>query len=297
MKKDIRWEDFFSRNNRYADIINGIGCKGYQVVQESDLKEASTKSGAKNRDALRKVAFGANFALIGLESQEKMDYKMPLRGMAYDLKNYERQAAEIRRKVRENSRTGKADEYLYGFMKDSRLYPSITFVLYSGTEKWNAAESLYEILDFSGIPEALKNMISDYRINVVDIRRLEDTSVFRTDVKQVFDFIRCSEDKEALKTLILTDEGFRFLEEDAVCLLAEYTNSKELEKLIKEPDGRKTDMCKGLKDWMDECRQEGLELGKTDLLRNFLKNGGTKEEAVRLLGVTVEEVEKAEEAS
>lgn len=71
MKKDIRWEDFFSNNNRYADIINGIGCQGYPVVQEKDLREAANKSGAKSRDALRKVAFGADFALIGIESQGK----------------------------------------------------------------------------------------------------------------------------------------------------------------------------------------------------------------------------------
>lgn len=116
-------------------------------------------------------------------------------------------------------------------MKDSRIYPSITFVLYSGIEKWDAAESLHEILDFSGIPEQLRKMISDYRIYVADIRRLEDTSVFKTDVKQVFDFIRCSEDKEALKKLLLTDEAFRFLEEDALYLLAEYTNSKELKEI------------------------------------------------------------------
>ena len=44
---------------------------------------------------------------------------------------------------------------------------------------------------------------SDYKINLVEIRKLEDTSVFKTDVRQVFDFIRCSNDKNALKKLFV----------------------------------------------------------------------------------------------
>ena len=32
-------------------------------------------------------------------------------------------------------------------------------------------------------------------------KKLEDTNAFRTDLKQVFDFIRCSEDKEKLEEL------------------------------------------------------------------------------------------------
>ena len=32
----------------------------------------------------------------------------------------------------------------------------------------------------------------DDLINVIDIRKFENTEVFHTDVKQVFDFIKCS---------------------------------------------------------------------------------------------------------
>lgn len=215
MKKDVRWEDFFAHNHRYADIINGIGCKGFQVVQETDLQMDDTKSGGKNRDALRKVAFGVNFALIGIENQENQDYKLPLRGMAYDLKTYEKQAAEIRKKVREKSGSIQSGEYLYGFLKESRLHPAITFILYSGEEPWDGARNLHEILDFKDIPESLRNIISDYKINVIDIRRLEDTSVFQTDVKLVFDFIRCSSNKEALLELLEKDESYKDMDEAA----------------------------------------------------------------------------------
>lgn len=295
MKKDVNWEDFFAHNHRYADIINGIGCKGFQVVQETDLHTDDTKSGSKTRDALRKVAFGANFAIIGIENQDNLDYKLPLRSMAYDLKTYEKQAAAIRRNVRENARELQSGEYLYGFMQTSKLHPSITFVLYSGEEPWNGARSLHEILDFTDIPEPLREMTSDYKINVIDIRRLEDTSVFQTDVKQVFDFIRCSEDKSSLQDLLTKDSSFQDMEEDAINLLAGYTDSVELKKIkMYKKEGGKRNMCKGLRDWAAESREEGRVEGRTVLLTKFLSNGGSKEDAVRMLEVTEEEVETAE---
>ena len=38
---------------------------------------------------------------------------------------------------------------------------------------------------------------------------LVDTNAFRTDLKQVFDFIRCSEDKEKLEELIKADAAYQ----------------------------------------------------------------------------------------
>lgn len=43
---------------------------------------------------------------------------------------------------------------------------------------------LQEMLDFADIPERLQKMTPDYRINLIEIRKIEDTSVFRTDVRQ-----------------------------------------------------------------------------------------------------------------
>lgn len=301
MEKDIRWEDFFAQNHRYADIINGIGCKGFQVVREEDLSEATTKIGSKDRDALRKVAFGANFALFGIENQDKLDYKLPIRTMAYDLRRYERQAAEIRRKVREKGMKKESDEYMYGFMKNSKLYPSITFVLYSGIKEWDGARSLHEILDFTGIPKPLQELTSDYRINVIDIRRFEDTTVFQTDVKQVFDFIRCSEDKDRLRELLEKDTSFQNMEEDAIELLSVYTNSKIL-MLLKEKQnkGGRKDMCKALEDWEAESIAKGKAEGKAEgkqeanqLVAVRLIEDGTlsKEKIAEICQFTMEEMD------
>lgn len=74
---------FFSDNERYADIINGIGCDGVPFVRGKDLQELDTKvnfgrikrqgrreKGKKTfyRDLVRKTPFGVSFAIIGIEN-------------------------------------------------------------------------------------------------------------------------------------------------------------------------------------------------------------------------------------
>lgn len=194
-----------------------------------------------------------------------MDYELPLRTMNYDAAVYEKQASKIRKKVRQRRTDGEKltdGEYLYGFRKNDRLKPAITFVLYSGEEPWNGPTSLHEILDFTDIPEQLKDMTSDYRINVIEIRKLEYTEVFQTDVRQVFDFIRCAEDKVRLKQLVENDAYYQNMEEDAFDVVVQYANVTELVgvKDYRREDGR-VDMCTAIREMMEDSRQEGLEAG------------------------------------
>ncbi len=104
MGKDMSWKTFFSDNERYADIINGIGCKGVQVVSKEDLQDLDTRTGlqkksdhTRSRDMIRKAAFGVNFAIIGIENQKNMDYSIPVRMMVYEVGNYQQQVKRIQK--------------------------------------------------------------------------------------------------------------------------------------------------------------------------------------------------------
>lgn len=105
-------------------------------------------------------------------------------------------------------------------------------------------------------------MTSDYRINVIEIRKLKHTEVFRTDVRQVFDFIRCSEDKKQLQELVEREVYYQHMEEDAFDVVAMYTNSVELiqAKDYKGKDGT-VNMCTAIRELMEDSRKEGLEIG------------------------------------
>ncbi|GFI46052.1 hypothetical protein IMSAGC019_01365 [Lachnospiraceae bacterium] len=294
MEKDVISGAFFSDNERYADIINGIGCNGIPFVRGKDLYQADTKilSGkrrglggkgkritAKYRDLMRKTAFGMNFAMIGIENQEEIDYALALRVMGYDAGEYGRQAAEIRRQVRRDSKGLSRGEYMYGFRRESCLLPTTTFVLYYGEEAWDGARDLHGLLNFSGIPEELKEKVSNYQLHIVEVRRLESTDMFRTDVKQVFDFIRFSRDKQKIKELLDQEQAYGLLDEEAYDMVAAYAGEGETMFKWKEKhkEGGKVNMCQGIREWLADERMEGRIEGKEEGRAEGILEGKARE--------------------
>lgn len=272
MGKDGGWKTYFHDNRRYADLINGVGCHGRQIVKETDLQEEDVTAKDKSRDILRKVAFGTSFVIVGIENQEERDYSLPLRNMFYDVSNYEKQASKIRKEVRKETNL-EAGEYMYGFRKDSKLHPLATFILYAGKEPWETPNSLHDMLDFTDVPEEFRDVVSDYKINVIDIRKFENTDVFQTDLKQVFDFIRCSTDKEKMLDLVKNDPYYQAMDEDAFDVVTQYTNSKELvQKKDYISEGGKNDVCKAIQDLMADSKEEGREEGREKALIETAKN-------------------------
>ena len=273
MGRDVKWKMYFHDNCRCADLINGVGCGGVQIVKDTDLQEVDTTAKEKSRDILRKVAFGTNFMIVGIENQEEKDYGLPFRTLFYDVADYEKQMTRIHKEVRREKGL-ESGEYLYGFKKDSKLNPLATFILYAGEEPWNGPNSLHDILDFTDVPEALQNIVSDYKINVIDIRQFENTDVFKTDVKYVFDFIRCSDDRNKLLELVEGNQYFHEMEDDALEVVTTYTKSKELVKAKEyKIAGGKNDVCKAIRDLMDDSREEGREEGRIQNLCNLVAKG------------------------
>lgn len=281
MKNDMEGKAFFENDERYADLINGLLCNGRQVLRESDLTEVSghvrvriPKAGSdrsvqkyskreKIQDIVRKAALGMNFILIGLENQETIDYSLPLRCMEYDVGQYEKQAVKIRRAIRKKPKDLKKGEYLYGFKKDSYLYPSIILILYYGEEKWDGPLDLHGMLNFKDIPDEFKKMVQNYQIHLVEIRRLENTDIFTTDVKLVFDLIRYADDEEKLAKLLREEPGYQKLEWDAYEMAAMYTGIGE--KLdMKCYDNGTVNVCKGIIGLEEKARNAGRNEGKAE---------------------------------
>lgn len=275
MEKDLVNKRYFSDNGRYADLINGFVFHGRQEIRGDLLADMDTqtvmqenhslygrneKRRGKYRDLVRKASVGINFAVIGIEKQEEVHYLMPLRSMGYDLAEYERQAKESRKKIQKEKGISSA-EFLSGFRKDNRLYPCITFVLFFG-RTWDGSRDLHGILDFTDIPDELKKMINNYQIHLLEVHKLKNTAVFQTDLKQVFDFIRYSENKEKLRELVEKDMAYREMDEDAYDMAVTYADAKELISIKKlhEKEG-KVDMCKALTELIADGREEGIKEG------------------------------------
>lgn len=163
-------------NDVFADIINVNLYNGENIISETELRSANTRSQYKADDSLlheheRDISKywtkgGVIFALYAIENQTLPDKKMPLRIIAYDGANYRSQMLNEETK---------------------RFYPCISIVLYFGMQKWNTPKNLKALLD---IPQKLQPYVNDYRIHVIEVARLteEQVQMYKSDFRVVAEY-------------------------------------------------------------------------------------------------------------
>ena len=275
MEKDTVWKAYLSDDRRFADLVNGILFCGRQIVNEDDIEELDAQTGyvkhpgekgkkkTKIRDVARKVRFETNYAHIAIECEEYVDYSMPLRDMNYRAGDYEKQAAKIRSRVKQKQKNLHGGERMYRFKKDSRVSPSVSLMLYFGKDEWDGPETLHDMTSFAGMPEEMRKWVQDYRMHILEVRKMEDTGMFRTDVRQVLDFIRCSGNKKALKKLVAEDPYYQNVEEDAWDVIVQYA---KMGKLVNVKDYYREDgkinMSEAFMELLEDERREGYADGE-----------------------------------
>lgn len=307
-KRDVALARYFDDDDRYADLINGFVFGGEPVVAGGDVAEKNIlvtgvlgrlKSRfmvQKYRDVVKRVVFGMNFAVIALENQDLVHYAMPVRIMLEDAAGYDEQMRRIqRRNHRSNHRARglKRGEFISGFKKEDRLNAIFTIVLYYGEEPWDGARDLRSLINFEGIPEVLKDMVNDYRLHILEVRRFKETDCFRTDLREVFEFLGHSGDKEAERSYVFQNQDkFERLSEDAYDVIAVMAQSKELED-VKEKyreKGRRINMCDAIRGMIEDGRMEGRLEAKQTVARNMYLRGMKEEDAAGLCEEDIEVV-------
>ena len=294
---DIVTKVFFGDNRRFADVVNTGVFHGKRVLQADKLEGENVSASAlvgdfpktsentgidKFRDVVKKSICGANFALIGIENQCNIHYAMPVRIMGYDFLTYDRQLKEIR-KIHKREKDLSGAEYISGFSKTDSLHPAITIVLYYGKEPWDGPKKLFEMINWEGIPEEIREKSADYPLYVVDVRRIGNAEELETDVRIVFGFLQRQENREELMKYIQENkEAFSDMDEEAydmISILADSEKLAQIKEMQKGKDGEHN-MCKALDDMTAEAREEGREEGKefgenrvNELYRHLVKAG------------------------
>ena len=260
-------------------MLNGYIFDGKQVVTEKQFYSQDTREVGKSRrgsltvkkkkniqrfrDGVKRVAFGTSFTIIALEHQDKIHRGMPVRIMVEDALSYDRQMKKIQKQNREKGVLDKND-YISSLTSTDALTPVVTIVIYYGEKPWDIAKDIYEILDHKNLPEEIKTFINHYPIHVLDVRRFTNEECFKTDVREVFGFIRRSSDKKAVEQYLKEREKqFENIDEDAYDLIAAMTDTKQLQQVkekYRSAEGG-INMCKGLLDWVEESKMEGEKQG------------------------------------
>lgn len=117
--------------------------------------------------------------------------------------------------------------------------------------------------DAAGYDRQLRHIRKRHR-QVLELRSFEDIDCFRTDLREVFGFIKHSNDKNReWEFAFQNEETFQCLDEDAFDVIISVTGSAELEQ-IKDmycEEGGKINMCEAIRGMIEDGRIEGVKQG------------------------------------
>lgn len=215
-KVDAYQFDYLDNNDRFADQINGALFRGKQVVKPEELEPADMQMVYLGKEAGERRIFktivdktrmwhGSLFHILAVENQTFVDYHMVIRSMLSESLSYQRQWKH------KKAAHGKAhdlkagtDEFLSGMRKDEKFVPIITVVVYFGTgHPWDGAKCLYDQL---AIEDELKGFVTNYRLNLYDCHEHDTFEEYHTGLRQLFEVVRYSKDKEKLREVMEENE-------------------------------------------------------------------------------------------
>ena len=297
-KKNNVMCDYLEKPERFADFINGSLYGGRQVISAREIEESQTvySKAARSRDILKKAGREGSYILIGVENQDTVHYAMPFRCMEYDVLEYKKQLRKIKeeyrreqekRKAAKRSGTINADgrtavsvansgaEFLSGMRKEDKLYPVTTIVFYHGEEEYDGCRSLHDMLNWKKENEIFKQFIADYKINLVTLQDLNEEN-FRTGIRELVGFLKRRESKEELRRYCEENESrMQDMDEDTFDTISVMINQPDFmeQKRRYRQEGENINMCKAMKDWGEELRQEGMEQGLERGMEQGMKRG------------------------
>lgn len=267
-KPDPTLKDFFTENERFADLINVICFNGRDVIDSSNIERISNeestlfededviRSFASYRDILIRYCKEGIIALIGLENQQRKDTLISLREYLYAAFNYNIQYRNYQRDCRKRLRMGMKT-------KKFELVPVITPVLYYGEDFWCGDYYLHELMP--NLPEEWKELINDWHTRVVDIKKI-DKSLFRNkDNRDLFDGIvkvyECKGDISKLQHMKVS--------KDVAILISTITGMKELVNVIRIEEREEIDMCRSWEIFKERVQREADEMAALKIAQSL----------------------------
>lgn len=298
-RRDAVLKEFWRVNERFADLFNTVLFGGEEIICPCDLQEMDTDvSGViemkgyrevlhRTRDVIKKMAYGIEFAVMGIELQNYIHYAMPLRHMIYDGMSYLKEYKEIAQQNKKGNRQTSGDEFLSGMRKEDRLHPVISLTIYYGENPWDGPLSLKDMLQ--NVPPTVMRAVSDYKMNLLEIRSSGKYHFSNPDVQAVFEILRAAyEDREDEVREKYSDVK---LSAEVMAVVGEIVHCEALIKIneTKEVSGMYTFFHR----LVDEGRKEGRSEEKNDIIIRMLQNSVSERDIILYTGATEDEIGKA----
>ena len=303
---DTYGKKLMQKNEYFADAFNGGLYHGNIEIDPQDLRELSTTELTILADGKRKSEFSQKFRdvlkeavikkdgkayylLLGIENQTNVNLAMPVRTYLYDALRYAKQVEDTSALHRKESKIKdsvkmSSTEFLSGWKYTDELKPVITLIVYYGTDEWDAPRSIHEMFSKEIDTEVLK-YIPDYKINLIEPKKINDFNEFKTDFGKLMNVIAISDDKEKLKQ---ESKNFNSIDNDIVRAINFYAGFD-----LKIPEtGGTMKMAKGVADWREEIiNEERVKLIAT--IDNMISELHLSlEKACQIANISVEDYER-----
>ncbi|MED9967503.1 MAG: Rpn family recombination-promoting nuclease/putative transposase [Blautia sp.] len=271
VKPDVILKEFWRDNERFADLVNAVIFGGEQIILPEELTEADTDISSfikgneyvetirKTLDVVKKSANGVEFVIWGLENQMRIHYAMPLRHLVGDALRYLKEFTELMKKNKKQKEWENADEFLSGMKKEDRLHPVVTICVYYGEDPWDGPGCLTDMLK---IPEQLRGIVSDYKMNLIQVRESEGYKFHTDDVNTVFEITR-----DIFKENyghIQENYSEREISSELGMVIGAITESDKLIQQALDRKGGMQNMCRALEKLVDEGWADGNLKGRRE---------------------------------
>lgn len=281
--KDTVTAKYMRQNEIFADAFNYFVYDGEQVIHPDSLEELDTREidvpyggekgekqpVQKNRDVIKSVTAMTDrrtaYLILAIENQSNIHYAMPVKNLVYDALQYAKQVerAVASHKLSGDYRDAGSDEYLSGFMKEDRLMPVVTLVIYFGAKEWDGPMSVHEM--FAEQDDRVLAFVPDYKINLIAPAAMEDREFkkFRTTLREVLSFIKYSGDEDKLQNVLGADKGFHRLGRTEVDVLNACANAN----LTMNQDEEVLNVCQAIQAMIDRAAREAAEKAAKEAAR------------------------------
>jgi predicted transposase/invertase (TIGR01784 family) len=298
---DVGYKHIFSHRGTFLEFLRSFTKKGWaDLIKEEDLilvdkSYILSDFEEEESDILYRVNINGEEVIfyVLLEFQSKVDFQMPMRLLFY--------MTEVWRDVLKNTDKSELKR------KSFRLPAVIPIVLYNGKNKWTAKTSFKEIL--SGY-ELFEDNILNFNYMLFDINRYSDEELYSMSnlVSAVFLLDQEMDEDELIRRLRkliyilkkISPEQFsvfkQWLKKIVKPRLTEEMRNEVDEVLDKsnqeEVDFMVSNLGKTLEKLEKKATEKGIEKGKIEVAKNFLRMGLTVEQVSIGTGISKEEIEK-----
>lgn len=228
LKPNTVLREYWDNNERFADLFNAQLFGGEQVIKPDELLPVDTAAvsvfehgeyaesieSARDKINIRRhsTALGVELELLGEENQEHIHYGMPMRLMGYDYYVYRKQYDDNAQKYKKCSEGLTRDEFLSKMKKTDKFVPVITIVVYYGSEPWDGARSLHEMLNIS---ERVRPFVNDYRMLLVEACRCSLPFENPSNI-DLFHLLSTIQYDDSRQKEIMTTEAMNYIQEKKV---------------------------------------------------------------------------------